>query len=1151
MKKHKSIILLIILFALSLITVSCGESSKHDTEPESNGSNILVDPLLLGYWDVYSINLNDVNEKVSGVKHITSMLNKLKILREDVNYYPELIPSIKMHIQSDTINTFIKAQGNVVPVELSTDNTRTLNCSEGQIWYETTDGVKTYLYDYYAQKSENIVKMLWIVAETTENATLEGIPPITEELLVFYKQGYSPRAILSTPENAEDVNIKDPIEFTWRAYENAQNYTFQLSSNENFNAQSDSMLMNVTLTETEVVYNNNLQMISGQSYFWRVKANNSDWSLINFFIAKKSLILVSPTINASVTRKPTFVWKKYFNGSEYATSYTIKVAEDDEFTEGVVEDTVDDTIYVCSEGIAGNCFEADVTYRWKVKANNSDWSAPWRVKITKRVTQVSPENEELQLDANDLTLQWTSLSNALNYQLEVSESSDFTNLVINESSITPTDNPNIEYSTNSLDPDKKYYWRVNSDVAADWSDTLSFFTNTKVQLKYPENDANNVGSIVNFQWYPFTRVNYHFQLSTDNTFSTTIVDSIITATQFLKSGLEYNTQYYWRVETDGSGWSTVWNFETAGAVTLVYPDDNAGVGQLPYDNAGVGQLPYFEWMEFSDADSYTLQVADNIGFSPTVLNETVANANDIIEFKKEQELQAGTTYYWRVKSDNTGNWSIVRTFSTLLDEDVVELSAPANNSNNNELLPTFEWIESQEDAERNWYWIRVLDENGTIVFSKTTEDDNAVVVNASMLNFDSSYSWKVVSNLRSSSVVKTFNTSNGLPISFAAESFAYFRNELVWDEPTVTVTGYRIERKSESDVDFQPLATITSNTTVAYTDFNLNSNATYEYRILAYRGTKNTGFVNASSTVVGYSAPDMVNVLVTGGSFQMGSSASEDEQPIHSVTITNDLSVGKYEITASLFADVFNWALGKNKINVAITAGSGTYGTGQYSVSLAGNCKLFSIAEEESQMYFNTGTKEFLVYEDLAENLPLIDVTWYGAVLFANFYSEIKGYEPVYTVPSLDNSDLTVIDYDANGYRLPTEAEWEYIARSSAGNVYPWGNTEPTASQANYGNIVGSEAVVGSYPSGNNQQGICDLAGNVWEWCNDKYGNYSASAQTDPIGATTGSYRIIKGGSWAQEMTDIRSANRGYTKPDLSGNTRVVEAVGFRLVRAQ
>jgi formylglycine-generating enzyme required for sulfatase activity len=127
-------------------------------------------------------------------------------------------------------------------------------------------------------------------------------------------------------------------------------------------------------------------------------------------------------------------------------------------------------------------------------------------------------------------------------------------------------------------------------------------------------------------------------------------------------------------------------------------------------------------------------------------------------------------------------------------------------------------------------------------------------------------------------------------------------------------------------------------------------------------------------------------------------------------------------------------------------------------------------------------------------------------------------------------------------YVLPTEAQWEYACRAGTTTVYSWGDNI-SASDANYNYNIGQTADVGQYSA--NPWGFFDMHGNVWEWTADWYGGYSSGAQTDPEGSATGSYRVLRGGSWDSPGADLRSASRINGNPGYRGNGIGVR-VGFQ-----
>jgi formylglycine-generating enzyme required for sulfatase activity len=175
------------------------------------------------------------------------------------------------------------------------------------------------------------------------------------------------------------------------------------------------------------------------------------------------------------------------------------------------------------------------------------------------------------------------------------------------------------------------------------------------------------------------------------------------------------------------------------------------------------------------------------------------------------------------------------------------------------------------------------------------------------------------------------------------------------------------------------------------------------------------------------------------------------------------------------------------------------------------------------------------------DNLPVERVNWYEAVEYCNKLSQKEGLTPAYR----GNGNDIVCDFNASGYRLPTEAEWEYAAKG--------GNKDYLSYEYAGGNSIGSVAWYGgnsgstTHPVGTKQPnslGLYDMSGNVWEWCWDWYGSYAGGSQTDPRGASSGAYRVNRGGSWYDDAALVRSAYRYYITPSDRYNF-----LGFRLVR--
>ena len=286
-----------------------------------------------------------------------------------------------------------------------------------------------------------------------------------------------------------------------------------------------------------------------------------------------------------------------------------------------------------------------------------------------------------------------------------------------------------------------------------------------------------------------------------------------------------------------------------------------------------------------------------------------------------------------------------------------------------------------------------------------------------------------------------------------------------------------------------------------------------------------------------YELPDYIGfVLIPAGTFTMGNSLSSsgdgypEELPTHAVTLPA-FYLAKTETTKEEWDEVRAWAV--------------THGYTDLS----------------------SGTGK-------AANHPVQEISWYDVIKWLNARSEREGLVPVYytndaqtTVYRTGSVDVTnaQVKWTASGYRLPTEAEWEYAARGGlAGKRFPWGDTI-THQQANYQSMdflaydvsatrgyhptyaTGASyytSPVGSFAA--NGYGVQDMSGNAWEWCWDWITAYSGAAVTAPRGPTSGIERVVRGGFWEFTANFARCASRYSYSPDFRA---LNSAVGFRQVR--
>ena len=291
--------------------------------------------------------------------------------------------------------------------------------------------------------------------------------------------------------------------------------------------------------------------------------------------------------------------------------------------------------------------------------------------------------------------------------------------------------------------------------------------------------------------------------------------------------------------------------------------------------------------------------------------------------------------------------------------------------------------------------------------------------------------------------------------------------------------------------------------------------------------------------------PPEVFVVIPADTFTMGSPAGEidreSDEILHKVTLTTSFNMFATEVTNQQYAEMAQWAYDQDPSLVTATSTSlldALDGSTQELLDLDGDCEI-------------SFSGDTFVVDSGKEYHPVLEVTWYGAVAYCDWLSLREGITRAYNHNTWQCNGND--PYNALGYRLPTEAEWEYACRAGTQTPFNTGGCLDAETEANYkgdspysdcppGLDVSWTVPVGSYPESSFD--LYDMHGNLYEWCNDLYGAYSGE-ETDPVGAFTGDRRVIRGGDWAEDARYCRSADRDRVNPYYS-----LTVIGFRPVRS-
>jgi formylglycine-generating enzyme required for sulfatase activity len=818
----------------------------------------------------------------------------------------------------------------------------------------------------------------------------------------------------------------------------------------------------------------------------------------------KSVSISNQFINSF--QAPTGLTAAQNNVSTFTLSWTDNSTGEDGFK---IERKIDDGTYAVIATVTGTSYVDNTvskgfgTVYYQVQAYKGTTYNSTYATANSTVSFPAPTNLNVtQTSITSANLTWTDNSiGEEKFEIERKLSTESTYVKVSE--VTGSETATKNWNDTTVEPDKTYDYRirgvkgVNSTaytITTGYTNAFPAPNNLEyskiniytIQLNWLENSKGEDGFIIDKKtgtgdWIA------GFAIVSENSISWTDINAAINQT------IEYRV-YAFKGEFSTSSISTSVIDNTFPAPTNLSVTQSSVINAtLAWADNSIGEDKFEIERKLSTESTY-LKIAEVIGS-----DITIKNWNDTT-------VEPDKTYDYRVrgvKGANSSSYAVKTGYTNAFPAPTNLVYAKIN-------IYTIElnWIENSRGEDGFIIDKKINTENWITSYATVAENINSWTDNNADVNQVLEYRVYAYKGDFETSSINTSEIDNTFPAPSNISSVVDSETSITlsWTDNSNGEDEFKIDRKTGTGgtwvIDY---ATVNQNTSVL-ADTDLITGTTYYYRIRAKYQTFHSNYTNEVNVTP---HPSLCMIYIPIGSFSMGIEGGLTN-PIHTVNITRPYYLSKYETTQ------IEW------MTIMESSGASQSKDGDY--------------------------------------LPMTySFSWYSILKYCNLRSLAEGLTPCYSISgSTDPSvwgpvptsastawNSAVCNFNVNGYRLPTEAEWEYAARYNDGRSYPWGNTLPDSSLCNYNSNVGTPTVVGSYSSGNSSLGLCDMAGNAQEWVWDKFEIYPTTTQTDPSGpsSTLYNYRVIRGGNWGSGANDINSADRYSYYPDYITNC------GFRLAR--